>query len=1114
MNPEHLKTNWNLRVLFIILAVSLAPLLLSHMGLSFGSVNQGGAGAHFAGWANAHSVTRIDINILGLVLLIGTLTVFYNRLRFSPFVTLLGITMVMAGFLETVQIIPCASISADCPTFQTATVWSTLLSRFGASLILFLGSSSLFLLPKAGRKGTAIGLKHACAAVGGATWYLMAYGKPAFQSHEILIHSFTFAFYGLTALMLHLNLRKRPATVLGKLTLAGLIPLVAGQVWLATSVSSISDQGFHVAILLKWLAWSLPAAGLGIDLINTFHALGLSEEKQFLRTVIDSIPHYIFARDGEGRFSLVNKAVADFYNLEVDEVEGRHLQEIHPDLDQCRQWVAEDRQILLNGKLKSIPEVMTVSADGEDIWINAIKKLLPASRSRQPQVLGVTIDITRQKEAELALAQRLKFEQASAAIVQSFVHTNSDNLEETMSRILKHLGFYTEADRCFIYRFCKPNNDARLMFSWHQEKGKKLKTIPVALSHICLDWMTQWFAINMPVAVDNLEDLPEHAERFRLMWNNDGKTAFLAIPIMQNSQVMGFLGIDATQKDKWTQEETNLVRYVADMFMTVWSKLEAEKDLVEAMNEARASSQAKSEFLANMSHEIRTPMNCVIGISDLLMEMDPTHQQKNYLDMISQSGSALLALINDILDLSKIEAGQLELDPIEMNLRSLVEEVTGLIAFNTQAKGVEMVVRIAPGAPDKVICDPNRLRQVLTNLLNNAAKFTTEGHIYLNVEPTGKIGEKINLRFEIKDTGIGIRKEKLDSIFEKFTQADASTTRKYGGTGLGLPISQHLVKLMGGAISAESLPGEGATFAFTLPLNPVEAENIKLDTITEHDQQVLVVTQHTLGGEVLAEQVRSLGYECSVAIGYEDAVALLPGPPGKCGWSFVLVDQDVVEAEIPRIKKKMKALGQECKTRLIILTALSSTIREKDLISQGFNGTLPKPVRPHQLKAVLLGETTVSTDVPKQPVPEPDSLPAIENETNGSPADGPFILLAEDNPFNQRVAVGMLKLLNCRVEVANNGAEAVAMVRKTQYDIVFMDCQMPEMDGYEATRSIRQLEDEERAATTIVAMTANALSGDKLACFDSGMNDFLSKPISKAMLSEMLAKWELLQTLA
>jgi PAS domain S-box-containing protein len=1111
VNPDLLKTNWNVRLFLIIIAVCLTPLALSSLGLSFGSASHGGAGAHFAGWATKNSVFRIDINALSLVLMIGSLTFIFNRLRPSRFVTILGITMVLAGLVDTIQVVPYLEKYTGGTGFHTSAVWSTLLSRFGAAIILLVGSLSLSLASNPRNRKVSYSVGIIGTIIGAFTWWVMATGTIGEFMPPKTIHYLTFGMYALTGLTLKMILLRKPVTMIGQLTLAALVPLMAGQFWLFTSVETIYDQGFHIAVILKWLAWSLPAVGLGIDLINTYHFLGKNEEKQFLRTVIDSIPHFIFARDGEGRFTLVNKSVAEFYNRKVDQIEGRSLLEIHPDQDQCREWLDEDSQLLGTGQLEEIPEAVTTSAEGRDIWITAIKKLLPESLGRSPQVLGVTIDISRQKKAEIALAERLKFEQASAAIVQSFVHTTNDNLQDTMDRILQHLGFYTEADRCFIYCFDETCRDAKLEFSWSREQDAASGQLPAEIPHTNLEWMAQWFSIEMPVSVGPQTHLTESGERFFEIWPTTEGAAFLALPLTQNNQVIGFLGIAARAREPWRQEETNLLRYVADLFTTVWAKLEAEKSLVEAMKKAQASSQAKSEFLANMSHEIRTPLNCVIGISDLLTELDPTERQMPYLDMISQSGTALLALINDILDLSKIEAGQLELDPIEMNLRKVVEEISGLIAFNTQAKGVEMIARICPGVPDRVIGDPNRLRQILTNLLNNAAKFTTEGHIYLNVEPTGSHDGKMDLRFEVRDTGIGIAREKLEAIFEKFTQADASTTRRFGGTGLGLPISQHLVNLMDGKITAESTPGVGTGFIFTIPLEPVEDPEDNGKPLVEHDKRVLVVTSHSLSGEVLAEQVRSLGYECSVALGYDDAMELLPGPPGQKEWGFVLVDQDLAQAEAPRIKQALQDQDNLCDTRLIMLTALSSTIRESELVLRGFSGTLPKPVRPHQLQAVLEGQSIITSQPEIEKTPKPDICPVPADEETSVSSDGPLILLAEDNPFNQRVAVGILKLLNCRVDVAHNGAEALAMVREQAYDIVFMDCQMPEMDGYEATRRIRSLENEESASTTIVAMTANALSGDKRACFDSGMNDFLSKPINKALLSSMISKWALLK---
>ncbi len=1114
MNPDHLKTNWSLRAILAIAIISITPMILIEFGLSFGSASQGGAGAHFAGWLSHGYTGRIDINALGLVLIIGALTTVFNRLRQSRLVLVLGITLVLAGLVDTIQFSPEHTQVLNSIEYQTTSLFTALLSRLGAAAILFMGSIVLTTANKPRKNILCYWLVFLGISTAAITWTLMLReSAESFLSFQT-IHILTFTLYGLTCITLGRALKKLPVTILGQLTLAAFVPLSVGQIWLATSVSNTLDQGFHIAVLLKWLAWLLPTIGLSIDLTNTLHTLATNQDKLFLRSVIDAIPHYIFARDGDGIFTLVNKSVADFYDLPVDQVEGKHIQDIHADLDQCRQWVAEDREIINHGKQLELPETTTFNADGQKIWISATKKLLPPLRYSKPQVLGVSIDITPTKTAESALAERLKFEQASAAIVQAFVQTNSKNLQDTMDRILQHLGFYTEADRCFIYRFTDPNQDARLLFSWLRASKESQADLPLGLNHLSIAWMAQWFALNIPVAVDHLSDLPDSADRFMNIWNTVDDTSFLAIPIMHDNHLMGFLGVDATNKGGWEQEETNLVRYVADMFMTVWSKLEAEKSLVGAMKEAQASSKAKSEFLANMSHEIRTPMNCVIGISDLLMEMDPSDNQKQYLEMIGQSGSALLALINDILDLSKIEAGQLELDPIEMNLRSLVEEISGLTAFNTQAKGVEMISRIAPGAPDTVVCDPNRLRQVLTNLLNNAAKFTSQGHIYLNVEPTGQQGKKINLKFEISDTGIGIEKEKLNAIFEKFTQADATTTRKFGGTGLGLPISQHLVNLMGGKISADSVPGSGTTFSFTLQVEIVQEAEEALNLSEKDAQCVLVVTGHKLGGEVLAEQVRTLGHDCSVALGYDDAIKLMPGPPqsNHKKWSVILVDQDVIQSEVPRLKNYLK---ENNNIRLIMLTALSSNLRQKNLKLNGFSGSLSKPVRPDQLKAVLNGTVSTVPDSKANTFAQaPDPTTAkVSAKVSEETSDGPHILVAEDNPFNQRVAMGMFKLLGCQVDVANNGREAVEMVQKTDYSLVFMDCQMPEMDGYEATRVIRKLDDPQKASVTIIAMTANALSGDKRACFEVGMDDFLSKPINKAMLSEMLSKWEQVKAL-
>jgi len=886
-----------------------------------------------------------------------------------------------------------------------------------------------------------------------------------------------------------------------------LVPLAGSTLWLLNGTAIIYDSGFHIASLLWWLAILIPVLGLGIDFINAYYGKGLASERRFLRQVIDSLPHAVFVRDDQGKYTLVNKAVAGFYDLTVGQLEGCHFQDFHIDHDQAEIWLEEDRQILESGQPLDLPETTTTDALGQLSWIHTIKTPLVTEDNQPDQVLGISIDITRQKKADLALESRLRFEQTATLVLQKFIKCTNENFEEKIINILETVARFARGNSCFIYQFQKDTGSASRLHFWREIQHGELLDTPDQLDADQTDWLNRWFRLNKPFSTPRLSTLPPEGEAFRQAWTENRDGALILLPIRNQGELFGFFGLESAIGTVWNQEEIILLRNIVDLFITVWTKLEAEKSLTRAMEEAKASNQAKGEFLANMSHEIRTPLNCVIGISDLLRDLDPTPTQNQYLDMISHSGSSLLALINDILDLSKIDAGQLELDLVETNLRTLVEEVGGLIAFHAQAKGLEMVCRYAPGAPDVVMCDPNRLRQVVTNLLNNAVKFTSEGYVYLNVEPVGKHEGKLNLNFQVQDTGIGIPKNKIDTIFKKFTQADTSTTRRFGGTGLGLPISQHLTQLMGSQIKASSVIGQGSTFSFTLPVEVKEGSLQAPNHPQDEHGDILVVSTHELGSEVLAEQVRHLGYNCSTANGCQQGLKRLDeaAQKGVQPLSAVLVDQDVLPDGTPLIKDFLEEIPEKDRPRLILLTSLSSILRDNELGDRGFCGTLTKPVRPSQLAQVLRGENLAAATLAVKPEAEKTSPIA----TPASP-DHPRILLAEDNPFNQKVAMGMLNMLGCTVEVANNGSEAVALLQEKPFDLIFMNCQMPEMDGYEATRFIRELPST-KSDTTIVAMTANALSGDRRACFAAGMNDFLSKPITKAMLSEMLAKWGLLQ---
>ena len=639
--------------------------------------------------------------------------------------------------------------------------------------------------------------------------------------------------------------------------------------------------------------------------------------------------------------------------------------------------------------------------------------------------------------------------------------------------------------------------------------------MPDQLERADMGWLLQRFEMDAPVSPGTLGGLPKMAEPFKKAWGQPDDIGFLAVPIFRQGQLFGFLGMDSNQRKRWEHKELGIMRMVVDLFITIWSKQEVERSLVLAIDAAESSNQAKSDFLANMSHEIRTPLNCVIGIADLLAELDPTPLQLQYLEMIQTSGDALLTLINDLLDLAKVESGKLELDPQETDLQALVDEVTSLSAINAQARNLELVSRLGPDVPARAMIDGNRLRQVLMNLMSNAIKFTKEGHIYLNVEAIAQPDGPPCFRFQVQDTGIGITPASLRKIFDKFTQADTSTTRRFGGTGLGLSISRQLVELMDGKITAESVVGEGSTFSFTLPLVPAESAPQETPRMTG---RILVISSNRLGGSVLAEQVQRLGYECRLAEDIKEARSLLGIQPGHpmAPWGCVLLDEAMEGDFQKEIGERLRGVPGNLRPRTILMSNVSRVRRELDLEERGLSGILRKPVLHSQLLRVLQGDESapivsrISTlrTTPDE-IAKPDQAACPLDPKQGRTLR---VLLAEDNVFNQKVAMGILELLGCRVEVAANGLETLAMVKAGAFDLIFMDCQMPEMDGFEATRKIRDL-DEPLCRTPIIAMTANTMSSDKKACYAAGMDDFVSKPINRSILAEILAKWEKAQVL-
>jgi len=588
-------------------------------------------------------------------------------------------------------------------------------------------------------------------------------------------------------------------------------------------------------------------------------------------------------------------------------------------------------------------------------------------------------------------------------------------------------------------------------------------------------------------------------ETERIILEDQDIKSIIAAPIFVEDRLWGMVGFDnCTTGIEWSTNELSIITALAGSLGGSISKRIIEKELTSARHIAEYATKTKSEFLATMSHEIRTPMNGVIGMTSLLMQTQLTPDQRDYAETIRVSGELLLDVINDILDFSKIESGKMVLEEHHLNLRLAIEDVLDLMATSTFEKRLGLYFQVDPAIPQRITGDLTRLRQILVNLAGNAVKFTSSGEVLISVRQVEKHGDDAVLEFCVKDTGVGIPNEKIGLLFKPFSQVDASTTRKFGGTGLGLAICAKLIGLMHGKIWVKSQVGKGTEFFFTIRTSYQYEEEIKTGSSDQEimkGKKILIIDGNPTSGNLLSSLLSDFG----MSPVWEKSVAgALSKFNSATDFNMVLVDNDFTEKESSMLVSEFREKTENSNLPLILIAhpVISENVSTTDL---SYQAKINKPLKHSQLISIIKNLLSKSTQPKSQNMNQPKPVQKINDLY---PLN---ILVAEDNAINQKLISRLFEMLGYSIHIAANGFEVLDALKRMKIDIIFMDIQMPEMDGIEATRQIIEQWKEKRPM--IVAMTANALYTDKERCLAAGMDDYISKPLTINQVRAGIERW-------
>jgi len=839
----------------------------------------------------------------------------------------------------------------------------------------------------------------------------------------------------------------------------------------------------------------------------------LVESENTFRAIWENSSDGMRLSDKDGIVLMCNKAYADMVGMKVNDLVRKHFSIIYENAAK-EEIQKEYKNQFKTGSFISRQERTAKLWNGLQIHFDFSNSLIKKQNSAFPDLLSIFRDITHIKLAEEMLKKKDALLLGIANATKTLISINDP--ETGFPNALKILGEAAKVDRVYIYQHKAIEETGEMYISISYEWSSD--TVEKQIENAALKKLS-YSRFKTLRLFENLSEgrtlkyiissLQEEAQKVFI----DGNIkSIILVPIMVADKYWGFVGFDDCARERvWSDSEESLLITMALTLGAVIRRDNISEELIQKNKEldltvirAETAARAKSEFLALMSHEIRTPMNGVIGMTGLLLDTDINEEQKEFVETIRLSGDQLLVIINDILDFSKIESGKLELETQPFDLRDCIEDSLELVASKSGEKGLDLAYLIENNTPVTISGDVTRLRQILTNLINNAIKFTEKGEVFVSASAK-KLEEYENeyeIFFSVKDTGIGIPKDKINLLFKSFSQVDTSTTRNYGGTGLGLAISKRLAEMMGGKMWVESIEGEGSTFYFTIKADSVSSQS-KIYLKHQSSQQLkgkraLIVDDNKTNRRILKLQADLWGMLSTVIESPLEAINLIAS--GKI-FDIAILDYQMPQMDGITLAYEIRKFENGKDLPIVILTSIGKKEvlgKYEDLKLSAF---ISKPVKHYQfyenLVSILSGGKKVSGKLP---------ITQFKIDSELGHKLPLRILLAEDNVVNQKVALRILERLGFRADVAANGYEVIDALRSIQYDIVFMDILMPEMDGFEATKFINS-EFPKEQRPVIIAMTANAMQGDKEKCIDAGMDDYISKPVRPNALQDVLEKW-------